>query len=113
MGAASRALMSAARGCRAARACAPLPNLPALPSPAAQINEGQIEVDQSALTGESLPVTLFRADSAKMGSTVTRGEVEATVEVSGAGVGVDGGWGWGWGWGWWELGGLGCLARGV
>jgi hypothetical protein len=48
-----------------------------------QLNEGQIDVDQAALTGESLPVTLFKGDSAKMGSTVTRGEVEGTVEVRG------------------------------
>ena len=45
------------------------------------INHGQIDVDQSALTGESLPVTLFAGDGAKMGSTITRGEVEGTVEV--------------------------------
>lgn len=46
------------------------------------INEGTIDVDQSGLTGESLPVTMYRGDSVKMGSTVTRGEVEGTVEVS-------------------------------
>lgn len=46
------------------------------------MNHGQIDVDQSALTGESLPVTFYAGDSAKMGSTVTRGEVEGTVEVS-------------------------------
>lgn len=40
------------------------------------VNEGRIEVDQAALTGESLPVTMYRGDSAKMGSTVTRGEPE-------------------------------------
>lgn len=45
-------------------------------------NHGQIDVDQSALTGESLPVTMYKGDGAKMGSTVVRGEVEATVEVS-------------------------------
>ena len=44
--------------------------------------QGRIEVDQSALTGESLPVTMYGGDSAKMGSTITRGEVEATVEAS-------------------------------
>ena len=48
------------------------------------VNEGQIEVDQSALTGESLPVTMYQNDSCKMGSTVVRGEVESTVEFTGA-----------------------------
>lgn len=45
------------------------------------INDGRLEVDQSALTGESLPVTMYKGDSCKMGSTAVRGEVEATVEV--------------------------------
>lgn len=49
-----------------------------------RINEGQIEVDQAALTGESLPVQMFKGDSCKMGSTVVRGEVEGTVEFTGA-----------------------------
>jgi H+-transporting ATPase len=40
-------------------------------------------VDQAALTGESLPVTLFEGESVKMGSTVVRGEVEATVAATG------------------------------
>jgi len=48
------------------------------------VNHGQIDVDQSALTGESLPVTMYRGENAKMGSTVTRGEVEGTVESTGA-----------------------------
>ncbi|CAN0112285.1 unnamed protein product [Heterosigma akashiwo] len=47
------------------------------------VNEGQIDVDQSALTGESLPVTMHAGDEPKMGSTVTRGEVEATVKATG------------------------------
>lgn len=42
-----------------------------------------IDVDQAALTGESLPVTMYGGDSVKMGSTVVRGEVEATVEFTG------------------------------
>merc|ERR1719159_1289046 len=44
----------------------------------------QIDVDQAALTGESLPVTLYEGDKTLMGSTVTRGEVEGTVEFTGA-----------------------------
>lgn len=47
------------------------------------VNEGRIEVDQSALTGESLPVTMVRGSQPKMGSTITRGEVEGTVEHTG------------------------------
>ena len=46
-----------------------------------RINKGRIEVDQAALTGESLPVTMTGGSKPKMGSTVTRGEVEATVEA--------------------------------
>lgn len=48
------------------------------------VNEGTIEVDQSALTGESLPVTMYKGSSCKMGSNVVRGEVEGTVEFTGA-----------------------------
>lgn len=48
-----------------------------------RVNHGQIQVDQSALTGESLPVTMYGGDDAKMGSTVTRGEVEGTVMDTG------------------------------
>lgn len=48
------------------------------------VNDGTIEVDQSALTGESMPVTMYKGSSCKMGSTVYRGEVEATVEFTGA-----------------------------
>merc|ERR1712110_1091753 len=45
---------------------------------------GQIDVDQAALTGESLPVTLYEGDKTLMGSTVVRGETEGTVELTGA-----------------------------
>jgi H+-transporting ATPase len=49
-----------------------------------RVNHGEIEVDEAALTGESLPVTKFQNSSCKMGSTVVRGEVEGTVEFTGA-----------------------------
>jgi H+-transporting ATPase len=49
-----------------------------------RVNGSEIDVDQAALTGESLPVTFYKGDSCKMGSTVVRGEVEATVEFTGA-----------------------------
>ena len=49
-----------------------------------RVNHSEIEVDQAALTGESLPVTFYKGDSCKMGSTVVRGEVEGTVEFTGA-----------------------------
>ena len=39
------------------------------------VNDGRIEVDQSAMTGESMAVTMYKGDSCKMGSMVTRGEV--------------------------------------
>ena len=42
-----------------------------------QVKEGTIDVDQSALTGESLPVTLRGGDAAQMGATVVRGETHA------------------------------------
>mmetsp|Transcript_24920 Transcript_24920/g.85274 ORF Transcript_24920/g.85274 Transcript_24920/m.85274 type:complete len:958 (-) Transcript_24920:120-2993(-) len=42
-----------------------------------------IEVDQAALTGESLPVTMAAGSVAKMGSNVTRGEVDAIVAATG------------------------------
>jgi len=47
------------------------------------VNEGEIEVDQSAMTGDSLPVKFTPGDVCKMGSTVTRGEVDGTVETTG------------------------------
>merc|ERR1719156_84981 len=43
----------------------------------------QIDVDQAALTGESLPVTCYEGDPTLMGSTVVRGETEGTVEFTG------------------------------
>lgn len=48
-----------------------------------RINHGTIEVDQSQLTGESLPVTMYESSACFMGTMVVRGETEATVEFSG------------------------------
>jgi H+-transporting ATPase len=49
-----------------------------------RVDRLEIEVDQAALTGESLPVTFYKGDSCKMGSIVVRGETEGTVEYTGA-----------------------------
>lgn len=43
-----------------------------------RVNGSEIDVDQAALTGESLPVTFYKGDSCKMGSTVVRGECEVS-----------------------------------
>lgn len=43
-----------------------------------------LEIDQSSLTGESLPVSMTGGDVAKMGSNVVRGEVEAIVVATGS-----------------------------
>jgi H+-transporting ATPase len=48
------------------------------------VNNGMIEVDQSAMTGESLPVEFQRGDICKLGSNVVRGETEGTVESTGS-----------------------------
>jgi len=49
-----------------------------------EIISGHLEVDQAALTGESLPVAMVGGDEAKMGSTAVRGEVSAIVKNTGA-----------------------------
>jgi H+-transporting ATPase len=47
------------------------------------VNEGTIDVDESAMTGESFPVTMFARHMAKMGGTVVRGETHGTVVLTG------------------------------
>lgn len=49
-----------------------------------RLNKGHIDVDTSALTGESLPAAMKLGDQCQMGATVVRGETEATVEFTGA-----------------------------
>jgi H+-transporting ATPase len=49
-----------------------------------RINDGQIDVDESQLNGESLPRMAGRGDEVLMGSIVDRGECEATVTATGA-----------------------------
>ncbi|CEO99462.1 Plasma membrane ATPase [Plasmodiophora brassicae] len=48
-----------------------------------EINTGIVSIDQSAMTGESMPVRMSPGHEAKMGSTVARGESEATVTATG------------------------------
>ena len=48
-----------------------------------RVNQGDVDVDESALTGESLPVIKFQGGDCILGTTVVRGEVEATVEFTG------------------------------
>ena len=43
----------------------------------------QLEVDQAALTGESLPVQIFAGEMIKMGSTIKRGDLDAVVCFTG------------------------------
>ncbi|HTR35768.1 MAG TPA: plasma-membrane proton-efflux P-type ATPase [Bryobacteraceae bacterium] len=51
----------------------------------AQLLEGDpVEVDQSALTGESLPVTHKTGESVYSGSIIRQGEIDATVTATGA-----------------------------
>merc|ERR1719160_133443 len=65
--------------CLATRCCWHL----ALPCPRIAESTSR-SVDQAALTGESLPVTLYEGDKTLMGSTVVSGEVEGTVEFTGS-----------------------------
>ena len=48
-----------------------------------EVRSGTVQVDASALTGESLPVTLTQGGAAQMGATAVRGEAEAVVTGTG------------------------------
>ena len=50
----------------------------------ARLLDGEIQLDQSALTGESLPISRGRGDVLYSGAVVTRGEGDALVYATGA-----------------------------
>jgi len=56
----------------------------AVPADCSLLKGKPLQVDQAALTGESLPVTMRVGDACLMGSTVTRGECEALVTGTGS-----------------------------
>jgi H+-transporting ATPase len=55
-----------------------------IPADCKLLEGAPLQVDQAALTGESLPVTMYPGDAAKMGATVKRGEIEAHVTATGS-----------------------------
>ncbi len=57
-----------------------------VPADARLLDGDEIEVDQSALTGESLPVTCITADAVFSGSIVRQGEIGALVYATGTGT---------------------------
>ncbi|XP_008228760.1 PREDICTED: ATPase 9, plasma membrane-type [Prunus mume] len=54
-----------------------------IPADARLLDGDPLKIDQSALTGESLPVTRHPGDEAFSGSTVKQGEIEAVVIATG------------------------------
>ncbi|MFQ6537815.1 MULTISPECIES: plasma-membrane proton-efflux P-type ATPase [Aphanothece] len=57
-----------------------------VPADARLLEPGPLEVDQSPLTGESLPVERTEGDGVLSGSIVRRGEADAVVYATGAGT---------------------------
>lgn len=54
-----------------------------VPADAIILDGEPLQVDQAALTGESLPVTIHPGGKIKMGSAIKRGEIEAVVVATG------------------------------
>ncbi|MDO8151172.1 plasma-membrane proton-efflux P-type ATPase [Isoptericola sp. b408] len=54
-----------------------------VPADVRLLEDAELHVDQSALTGESLPVTRGQGDAAWSGSVITRGEADAVVYATG------------------------------
>lgn len=54
-----------------------------IPADARLLEGDPLKIDQSALTGESLPVTKNSGDEVFSGSTVKQGEIEAVVIATG------------------------------
>lgn len=54
-----------------------------VPADARLLNSESVEVDQSALTGESLPVTKTEGDAVYSGSILKRGETDALIYATG------------------------------
>jgi H+-transporting ATPase len=57
-----------------------------VPADARLLDGDEIEVDQSALTGESLPATLATGDAVFSGSIIRQGEIGALVYATGTGT---------------------------
>lgn len=55
-----------------------------VPADCVLVEGQQLDVDQSALTGESLPVTLLEGEKAKMGSVIKAGNARAVVTETGS-----------------------------
>ncbi len=55
-----------------------------VPADARLVGDGEVELDQAALTGESLPVKRQRGGVAYSGSVATKGETDAVVVSTGA-----------------------------